>query len=200
MVTFFSPSARESQGIETDRTVLEAPQMAHYEDWAHLRDQSRDFLVPWEPTWPSDDLTRNAFRRRVKRYQRGEHSNGLAFMIVSKQSGALLGGITVSRMLRGVAQSCAIGYWIGEPYARQGFMSEAVRGLLPEIFDELGFHRVEAACLPKNTASMGLLEKVGFKREGYAREYLKINGSWQDHVLYAMLESDYKALKKTANP
>lgn len=196
MVTFFSPSSRDLHNLETERLLLEPPSMSHFEAWAFLREQSRAFLKPWEPTWPADDLTRNAFRRRVKRYQRSEPNNGIAYMVMSKSTGALIGGITVSRMLRGVAQSCAIGYWVGEPHSRQGFMSEAVEGLLPEIFDELGFHRMEAACLPHNKASIRLLEKVGFQREGYAREYLKIDGVWQDHLLYALLENDYKRLSK----
>ena len=102
-------------------------------------------------------------------------------------------------MLRGVAQSCAIGYWVGEPHIRRGYMSEAVVGILPEVFIEQGFHRLEAACLPHNIASVRVLEKAGFQREGYARDYLKIAGKWQDHILFAMLESDYKRRKLDVN-
>jgi ribosomal-protein-alanine N-acetyltransferase len=89
-----------------------------------------------------------------------------------------------------VSQTCSVGYWVGEQYARRGYMTAALIGVLPFAFDTLNLHRVSAACLPHNTASRTLLEKVGFSEEGFARKYLRINGSWQDHVLYAMLGTD----------
>lgn len=197
MVAFFSPSSRDTNNIETDRLTLVPPTMQHFESWVKARKESREFLEPFEPTWPLDDLTKPAFRRRIKRYHRGEReNNGIAYLIFDKQNETLVGGITVSRILRGVAQSCAIGYWIGKPHVQKGYMSEAVSGILDEIFMRQRFHRLEAACLPDNKASIRVLEKTGFKREGYAREYLKIAGKWQDHLLFAMLESDYKRMKQ----
>src|SRR5690606_16053876 len=95
-----------------------------------------------------------------------------------------------SNVRRGVTQSCSLGYWVGEPYARRGNMSSAVAASLPFVFEHLRLHRLEAACLPTNVASIRLLEKVGFTREGYARRYLRINGVWPDHVLFAMLHDD----------
>jgi [ribosomal protein S5]-alanine N-acetyltransferase len=91
---------------------------------------------------------------------------------------------------RGVAQSGSLGYWIGSPFARRGYMLGAVRALIPFAFGALRLHRLEAACIPTNAASIGLLEKAGFAREGYAREYLCINGIWQDHLLFARLKDD----------
>lgn len=200
MVTFFAPSARDADIIETERLVLVTPAMSHYEAWAALRSKSQDFLTPYEPTWPRDDLTKTAFRRRVKRYQRSERGrNGFAYLIFDNRNNTLIGGITVSRILRGVAQTCSIGYWTGEPFIGQGYMTEAVVGLLPEIFVEQGFHRLEAACLPHNSASIRVLEKCGFQREGYARGYLKIDGKWQDHFLFAMLEGDFIPSKVISN-
>lgn len=193
MVAFFAPSIRGVQSIETKRLLLAPPTLNHFDAWARLREKSRVFLEPYEPTWPKDDLTKAAFKRRLKRYQRNEReSNGIAYLIFKRSDNTLVGGITISRILRGVAQSCAMGYWVGEPYVQQGYMSEAVVAILPEIFIEQNFHRLEAACLPHNIASVRVLEKAGFQREGYAREYLKIAGKWQDHILFAMLESDYK--------
>src|SRR6266478_194701 len=81
---------------------------------------------------------------------------------------------------------------MGEAHAHQGAMSEAMGALLPYAFDRLGLHRVEAACLPHNTASRALLAKLGFREEGFAVRYLKINGSWQDHVLHSLLAEEYK--------
>src|SRR5919204_2993839 len=168
--------------IEGEAVYLRAPQMADYSEWAALREASRAFLTPWEPTWPADDLTRSAFRRRLRRYAEDQRSDqSYAFFIFRSGDQVLLGGLTLANVRRGVAQAGSIGYWIGEPYARRGYMTAAVRALLPFAFGALRLHRVEAACIPSNTASIRLLENSGFTREGYAREYLCINGFWQDH-------------------
>jgi ribosomal-protein-alanine N-acetyltransferase len=171
--------------------LLRTPVSSDYAEWAAVREKSRDFLTPWEPTWPADDLTRSAFRRRLKRYaedQRGDLA--YAFLIFRSDDGALVGGLTLANIRRGVAQAGSIGYWVGQPFARKGYMTAAVRALIPFCFGTLRLHRLEAACIPDNAASIRLLEKTGFKREGYARGYLCINGIWQDHLLYARLKDD----------
>ena len=128
-------------------------------------------MVPWEPTWPSDDLTRSAFRRRLKRYAEDQRSDlAYAFLIFRADDNALVGGLTLANIRRGVAQAGSIGYWIGAPFARKGYMTAAMRALIPFCFDTLRLHRLEAACIPANAASIRLLEKTGFTREGYARE------------------------------
>jgi len=171
--------------------ILRTPQMAHFEEWAALRAASRDFLVPWEPTWPADDLSRSAFRRRIRRYLEDQRRDqGYPFFIFRTVDNTMVGGVTLTNIRRGVAQSASLGYWMGEAYARRGYMTVAVRALLGYSFSSLRLRRVEAACLPTNAASIRLLERTGFTREGYAREYLCINGSWQDHLLYARLKGD----------
>lgn len=177
--------------IETDRVLLRAPQMSDYSAWAELRAASQDFLVPWEPLWAPDELSRASFRRRIRHYMRDMQEDvGYALFVYDTRSTSLVGGITLCNVRRGVTQSCTLGYWVGAAHARQGFMTAAVRAVVPFVFDSLELHRLEAACLPENTASMRLLERVGFKREGLARRYLRINGDWRDHVLYALLETD----------
>ena len=177
--------------IESERVVLRAPQMSDYPAWAELRASSRAFLMPWEPLWSMDELTRASFRRRVRHYQRDLREDiGYALFIYSVATGGLVGGVTLCNIRRGVTQSCTLGYWVGAQYAQQGYMTAAIRAVVPFVFDSLDLHRLEAACLPANTASMRLLEKTGFKREGLARRYLRINGGWQDHLLYALLDSD----------
>ncbi|MGH6725166.1 MAG: GNAT family N-acetyltransferase, partial [Pseudolabrys sp.] len=167
------------------------PHSGDFTEWAALRDASRAFLVPWEPTWPADDLTRGAFRRRLKRYAEDVRSDlAYAFLIFRSDDNALVGGLTLANIRRGVAQAGSIGYWIGAPFARKGHMTAAMRALVPFCFTTLRLHRLEAACIPANTASVRLLEKTGFQREGYARRYLCINGVWQDHLLYARLQDD----------
>src|SRR5437868_7104479 len=157
--------------IVGDGVVLSVPQNADFVEWAALREVSRDFLTPWEPTWPADDLTRASFRRRIKRYTEDQRSDlAYPFFIFRKSDGALVGGLTLSNMRRGCAQAASLGYWMGAAYARQGHMTSAVSALLPFAFATLRLHRVEAACIPSNSASIRLLEKTGFRREGFARQ------------------------------
>jgi ribosomal-protein-alanine N-acetyltransferase len=177
--------------IAGDGVVLRAPQMTDFPAWAALRETSRKFLIPWEPTWPADDLTRPAFRQRLRRYAEDMRTDqAYAFFLYRADDNALIGGLALANIRRGVAQAGSLGYWVGEPYVRRGYMTAAVRALIPAAFDMLRLHRVEAACIPTNIASVRLLEKTGFRREGYARSYLCINGIWQDHLLYARLQSD----------
>jgi ribosomal-protein-alanine N-acetyltransferase len=171
--------------------LLRLPVASDFPEWAALREQSRAFLTPWEPIWPPDDLTRSAFRRRLRRYAEDQRTDAAyAFLIFRVSDGAMVGGLTLANIRRGVAQAGSIGYWTGQPFAHQGYMSAAVRALIPFCFGSLRLHRLEAACIPSNKPSIALLEKTGFQREGYARGYLCINGAWQDHLLYARLKDD----------
>jgi [ribosomal protein S5]-alanine N-acetyltransferase len=177
--------------IRADGLILRAPQMSDYDAWVELRAASRTFLEPWEPLWPSDDLTRPAFRRRIRRYAEEIHTDSAYPMFVFRQKDeALMGGLTLGLVRRGVAQACTLGYWMGERHAGRGIMTAAVKIANRFAFQDLGLRRIEAACLPTNQASIRLLEKAGFIREGYARRYLCIAGAWQDHVLYARLKDD----------
>ena len=166
-----------------------------YAAWARLREQSRAFLAPWEPTWLSDDLTRAAFRRRLRR--QGEDiaaDESFAFLIFDSTSDELLGGLTLGGIRRGVAQAATLGYWMGAPHAGKGRMTRAVAAVARFGFDSLRLHRIEAACIPDNAPSIALLERNGFQREGFARAYLKIDDAWRDHILLALLEGEAKRL------
>src|SRR5665213_658037 len=170
---------------------LRYPRMIDYLQWAKLRGESRNFLAPWEPVWAQDELTKGAFRRRLKRYQKESRlDSAYAFFVFRNADDALLGGCTLSNVRRGVTQCCELGYWVGERFARQGYMFDAVRALIPFIFATLGMHRIEAACQPSNEPSKNLLFKTGFRQEGVAKRYLQINGDWQDHALFALLEDE----------
>jgi len=172
---------------------LRAPQMGDFPRWADLREQSRGYLTPWEPIWPSDDLTRSGFRRRLRRYAEDAAADrAYPFLVFRETDDALLGVVTLANVRRGIVQAGTIGYWVGQPYSGHGVMTAALRVLLPTLFGELNLHRVEAACIPTNTPSIRVLEKCGFTREGLARRYLCINGIWQDHLLYGMLHEDFR--------
>lgn len=176
--------------IEGEGVVLRPPRASDYAEWRDLRARSKDFLQPWEPTWPIDDLSRAAFRRRLAAYARDrEVGAAFPFFIFRAADGALTGGITLSNVRRGVAQMGSVGYWCGKPYARQGLTLAAVQALTQFSFRSLALHRLEAACLPENQPSRRLLNRAGFSEEGYAKAYLKINGVWRDHVLFGLIST-----------
>jgi ribosomal-protein-alanine N-acetyltransferase len=133
-------------------------------------------------------LSRAAFRRRLVAYSRDrELGAAYAFFVIRASDEALTGGITLSNVRRGVAQMGTVGYWCGQPFARQGLTLAAVRALTDFAFRTLGLHRLEAACIPENRPSRDLLGKAGFREEGEAKAYLKINGVWRDHVLFGLV-------------
>ena len=177
--------------LDAERIVLRLPTHSDFNAWTSLRDQSRAFLTPWEPVWSADHLSRKSFTNRVAWAARASRA-GTAFpmFIARRDDNAIIGAITLDNIRRGPAQSGTIGYWIGQPYARQGYMAEAIGVLVHHAFTTLDLSRIEAACLPENAASRGVLEKSGFKYEGVAQSYLQIDGRWRNHVLYANLRSD----------
>lgn len=177
--------------IVGERVYLRYPLPTDYSAWAAVRAESRFFLERWEPSWPIDELTRAAFRRRLRRYARDVREDlGYPFFVFRDADDVLVGGCILSNVRRGVSQAASLGYWIGERFARQGLMRDAVTALLPFCFDTLRLNRIEAACLPHNEPSKALLAKMGFQEEGRARQYLKIAGHWQDHLLFALVASD----------
>ena len=185
------PSNDNANFIRGEGLYLRPGDISDHLAWAHLRERSRGFLMPWEPTWPADDLTRGSFRRRLRRQaDEIERDDAYPFLIFREGDDTLLGGLTLGQIRRGVAQAGTLGYWMGEPHAGRGYMTKAVRAAMHFAFATLRLHRIEAACLPHNAPSIHLLQRVGFKQEGYARAYLRINGAWQDHLLFALIETD----------
>jgi len=177
--------------IETERLTLRPPAHSDFRTWASLRAESADFLKPWEPTWAPDHLTRKAFTNRVYWAQRSiAGGTALPLFLIRRDDSALVGAITLDHIKRGPAQSGITGYWTGEPYARQGYMREAIKAVVHHAFTVMDLSRIEAGCLPENKPSQRLLEQCGYKYEGVAQSYLQINGRWRNHVLYANLRHD----------
>ena len=171
--------------------MLRPPRVGDYAAWSDLREASREYLQPWEPAWPEDDLSRAAYRRRLSVYAREmELGNAFPFFIMDPAGRTLYGGITLSNIRRGVAETGTLGYWVGQPYAGEGHATAAVRAVAGHAFGALKLHRLEASCLPTNIGSRRVLEKSGFRREGEARAYLKINGEWADHLLFGLLSDE----------
>ncbi|GAB4259751.1 MAG: GNAT family protein [Pararhodobacter sp.] len=177
--------------LETERLLLRLPEHTDFRAWSALREHSARFLIPWEPTWSPDHLTRRNFTARVHWAVRSHRQGtGLPLFLIRHADQQLLGAITLDNIRRGPAQAGTVGYWIGQPFARQGYMREAITALVRYAFTEMDLSRIEAACLPENAASRAVLEKTGFKYEGVAQSYLQINGRWRNHVLYANLRGD----------
>ena len=177
--------------IETDRLTLRQPVLTDFRDWAALREESADFLTPWEPQWAPDHLSRKGFTNRVYWAQRSISSGAaVPLFLVRRDDERLLGAITLDNIRRGPAQAGTLGYWIGAAHAREGYMREALLAVVHFAFGRLDLSRLEAACLPENAPSRRLLESCGFKYEGVAQSYLQINGRWRTHVLYAALRAD----------
>ncbi|MFT4151240.1 MAG: GNAT family protein [Paracoccaceae bacterium] len=182
---------RRKPRIETERLTLRLPQHSDWRQWADLRAESAEFLTPWEPVWSADHLSRRAFTNRVYWAQRAfQQGTALPVLMMRREDARLVGAITLDHIRRGPAQAGTLGYWIGQPFARQGFMREAILAMVHHAFQTLDLSRIDAACLPENAPSRGVLEKCGFKYEGVAQSYLQINGRWRNHVLYASLRSD----------
>lgn len=177
--------------IDTERLTLRLPAHTDYVAWTSLRESSRDFLTPWEPTWAEDHLTRKSFTNRVHWAQRSVTSgNGVPLFMFRRRDQALVGAITLDNIVRGPSQSGTLGYWIGASQARNGYMKEAIVAVTHYAFETLDLSRIQAGCLPENQASRGALEKTGFKYEGVAQSYLQINGRWRNHVIYSSLRTD----------
>lgn len=186
MLTF-----RRRPKIETERMTLRLPVHGDYRAWSGIRAASAEHLMPWEPVWAHDHLTRKAFTNRV--YWAGRAEGGgtaLPLLLIRRSDNCLLGAVTLDNIRRGPVQAGTLGYWIGAAFARQGYMREAVQSVVHHAFTAMDLSRIESACLPENVASRGVLEKSGFKYEGVAQSYLQINGRWRNHVLYANLRSD----------
>lgn len=186
MLDWLSP--RNEIVLQGEGVTLRSPRMADHAEWAKVREASRAFLQPWEPTWPQDDLTRAAFTRRIEAYDRElTEGLGVALAIREARENRLVGLIRMHNIRRGVAETASLGYWIGEPFARRGYGLAAVNAVSAFAFGPFRLSRLEAQCLPDNEPSRRLLLKAGFSEEGYARAYLKINGEWRDHRLFGLV-------------
>lgn len=195
--TFIYPKPPLQTCLTGARVILRAVERSDWLAWRELRDISRSFLTPWEPRWPANALTHYYFSGLLRRYNREWRTGaGYHFHIflhpeggqrkARRALGPLVGGITLGSLERGIAQKATLGYWMGHPYAGQGLMTEAGQLVIGFAREILRLHRLDACCLPHNSVSCALLRRLGFREEGYAADYLKIDGGWADHLLWGM--------------
>jgi ribosomal-protein-alanine N-acetyltransferase len=182
--------------ITGQKVILRPPQYSDWKAWADERKKNKLYLQPWEPLWSINELERSSFVKRVRMFERLSHNDqAYSFLIYKSDNEDFIGEVNISNVLRGIIQSCTIGYWIAKDCEGKGMMSESLELVKEFIFNELKLHRIEAACLPHNIPSLKLLLKNGFIKEGTARKLLKINDKWQDHTVLSFILDDFKKSK-----
>ena len=171
--------------------MLRSPHRRDHAEWSRLREASREQLERWEPRWSEHEFTPRSFRRRIRWYAEGaRRDTSYSFFVCAKEGGRMLGGVTLDAVRRGTTQRAVLGYWLATGETGKGYMTEAVRAVMSFAFRDLKLHRIEAASIPENVASVRVLERAGFEREGYMRSYIRIDGRWEDHLLYAVIDPD----------
>jgi len=181
--------------LETgERLFLRRLRASDEEELTRLRRESWSFLSPWEPApLPGHEPWGSAWFQRQLRTAR--RRNQLRTLLCRADDDAILGALNANEIVRGAFHSTFVGYWIGAPHARQGFMSEGLALLLRHLFETEELHRVEANIRPENLASIALVRRLGFSREGFSPRYLRIDGAWRDHERWALLAEDWTALR-----
>ena len=179
-----------SAEYQGERIYLSPPHLSHFHQWLNVRRDNEKHLRPFEPEWAKNHLSLNFYKRRLERQKiESVAERGAFFLIMDKNNHHVLGGINLNNIQYGAAHSASLGYWLAKEHQGQGYMNEAVRLIIDYAFNNLSLRRLNAACLPHNQRSINLLLKAGFMEEGYAKKYLQINGIWQDHKLYGLVNN-----------
>lgn len=178
--------------IRSERLITRPPRNSDYSAWSSLRTGSRGQLEPFEPKWPVDALSRSDWNRRMRYWRDMQRSkSGLIFLcFLASDPSCLVGGVSLNNIRFGSARSASVGYWLGEAYSGQGYMTEAVVAVAKWSFVSLGLERLEAGTVPENEKSASVLIRAGFTEEGFAREYLEIAGRRRDHRLFGLVRRD----------
>lgn len=176
--------------IHTERTCITVLQREQSNLLLEFQQQNKVFLAPWEPLRDETFFTEEACHSRVKdSFNAFEQGVALPLVALCTRSQRVIATCNFSNIIRGVFQACHFGYAIDQGYEGQGIMTEVLEASIDYVFSELKLHRVMANYMLKNVRSGRLLQRLGFEKEGVAREYLKINGQWQDHILTAKINT-----------
>jgi len=161
-----------------------------------VRLRNHAFLQPYEPIRPASHLTLEGQIKQLRQAEQdAEEDRGYAFGIFLQEDDRLIGRVALSNVVRGAWQNATLGYFLDEKQNGKGYVSTAVSLVVRFAFSSANLHRVQAGVMPRNLASIRVLEKNGFRREGLSKHYLQINGVWEDHVIYALTrEDDWPAL------
>jgi ribosomal-protein-alanine N-acetyltransferase len=175
------------------RVELRPPRPADEDAWCALVGVSRTAFTGWVGT----EGTPVAF---AKYLERSRSPAAACRLIWRREDDALLGAVNLTEIVRGVFQSGYLGYYIGAPFQGQGYMTEGLRLMLRLAFGGLRLHRVEANVQPGNAASLALVRRAGFRREGCSPRYLKVAGRWRDHEHWALLSEDWRVQGRHHRP
>lgn len=175
--------------IETERLVLRVPVPADAEEMAAFVSRNREHFAPWEPDRDEEYYTVGRWRTVLERVVDGVRDGALLQLVLCpKASGGpgIVGKCTLSEIVRGPFQAAYLGFGLDRDAVGQGLMTEALRAVIEHALTELGLHRIMANYMPANVRSAAVLQRLGFEREGFARDYLFLAGAWRDHVLTAL--------------
>ncbi len=176
--------------LETKNLIIKTLDERYAKKILQYYEENRDFFKKYDPSRPHKFYT---LAEQVKilynERQDFRKGNSIRFFIFLKEEDKIIGSISASNIVGGVFMSCYLGYKLHKDYLRQGYMEEALREVIDYLFSSLKLHRIEANIMPFNTASINLVEKLNFKREGLAPKYLKINGNWEDHIHYSLINN-----------
>lgn len=178
--------------IETSRLIIKTITPAYAQATLAFYMENKDFLEPFEPLREENFYTKQHQRLLLKYDSAGlAESSMIRFWLFEKNDFTQpIGTISLTNIMRGVFQSCFLGYKLSERYVRQGYMTEALFEVINYAFATMNLHRIEANIMPSNEASLALVRKFGFHEEGMALRYLKINGAWEDHLHMVLLNED----------
>ena len=174
------------QGPQEHGEILLRPaQSGDVEEFIGIVNASRDFLHPWVDP-PNDRIKFQSL------LERSDGSEFLALLVCLRSNQSIAGSINLSQIAFGNFCSAYLGYWIAEEFSGRGLMTAALQALLPVAFGEMGLHRLEANIQPSNTKSKKLVARLGFRKEGYSPQYLRIDGTWEDHERWAICAEDLR--------
>ena len=169
--------------ISGERVGIRRPSEADAAEFVALMQASAALHEPWGAYPTTIERFEQYLRRRALPDQEG-------FLVCDRESGAIAGVININSIVRGIFQSGYLGYYVGQAFARRGYMTEGLRLVIGYAFAELKLHRLESNIQPANVASIALVRKLGFRYEGFSPRYLRINGEWRDHERWALLADE----------
>ncbi len=178
------------------RVTLRPLELSDFAAWSKVRNENQAWLTKWEPLQnhsadPAAD--KSAFALRCSSRDR-DIQFGVGYGFGLFVNGVLAGEINLNSVQRGPFQSGQVGYWIAEGFAGNGYVPEGLVLLMQYAFEDLELHRLEIAIVPRNDASLRVVEKLGLRNEGLAKKFLEINGVWEDHIRFAWTSEDWQLL------
>ncbi|CAN5819671.1 ribosomal protein S5-alanine N-acetyltransferase [soil metagenome] len=188
-----SPDATPSPRLETERLVLRLADANDVEEIVRYFQANREFLRPFDPLRPESFFQPSFWSSQARQSLIDSRMDrAVRFFLFTAEGGEIVGTANFTQMQRGVSQSCTLGYGLAEEHQGKGFMREALEAAIEYMFRTRRMHRIEANYMPHNVRSGKLLRRLGFVVHGYARDYLLINGGWEDHVLTGLINPEWQ--------